>query len=339
MNNIQFTSDISSAIREIIAAKKYTYKAVLVDENTIEHCLPLLNLEYDLLIKIRSGEENKNINTCEDIWQQLTEAQFDRNSLLINLGGGVIGDMGGFCAATYKRGIDFINIPTTLLAQVDASIGGKLGIDFNGLKNHIGLFQDPKMVLIDTIFLNTLPTNQLRSGFAEVIKHHLIADLHGWSKLIHRNWNDQNWLELVKHSVRIKEQIVEDDPKESGRRKVLNFGHTIGHAVESFYLNTNKRLLHGEAIAIGMICEAYLSKKKGHITSAQLNEIKNVIKTIFDSQRVNELQEITALVSQDKKNKGGEVLSVLLDGIGKATWDNQLLEEEIIESIDYFNQT
>ena len=190
---------------------------------------------------------------------KLTENQFDRNSLLINLGGGVIGDMGGFCASTYKRGIDFIQIPTTLLAMVDASVGGKLGVDFGELKNQIGLFKNPKTVIVNPDFLDTLEKTQLKSGFAEVVKHALIADKNLWNKLSSTPFENLVWEEIIAISVQIKNKIVREDPWENGERKKLNFGHTFGHAIESYYLEKGTPILHGEAVFMGIILETDLS--------------------------------------------------------------------------------
>ena len=198
--------------------------AILVDENTKRDCLPKLpQLDNSIIIEIKSGEEYKNINTCNFIWKQLTAHQFDRNSLLINLGGGVIGDMGGFAASTYKRGIDFIHVPTTLLAMVDASVGGKLGIDFKDFKNQIGLFNNPESVLIFPEFLETLPENQLKSGFAEVVKHALISDKILWGKLTNTSFESLDWKAIIETSIQIKNTIVLADPLEKGDRKKLNF--------------------------------------------------------------------------------------------------------------------
>ncbi|MEM6829454.1 MAG: 3-dehydroquinate synthase family protein, partial [Bacteroidota bacterium] len=216
--------------------------AVLVDENTFEHCLPLVKVEGTSIIQIESGESNKNLETCSHIWSHMTQHAFTRKSLLVNLGGGVIGDMGGFAASTYKRGIKFVNMPSTLLSQVDASIGGKLGIDFEGLKNHIGLFREPDHVIVYPGFLATLPQREMKSGFAEVIKHSLIADKTHWEYLKTTTFNDLNWNEMIPKSIAIKQEVVSKDPTEQGYRKVLNFGHTLGHAIESHFLNSETPL-------------------------------------------------------------------------------------------------
>ncbi|MGZ4158944.1 MAG: 3-dehydroquinate synthase, partial [Bacteroidia bacterium] len=257
------TNDISKEINRFFKTSKNKYSKIfiLVDENTLKFCYPQLvekiePFEHAEIIEIDSGEESKTIEVCVQIWSALSEYGADRKSLFVNLGGGVIGDMGGFIASTFKRGMDFINIPTTLLSQVDASVGGKVGVDMNHFKNEIGVFNDPSAVFINLNFLNTLDKRQILSGFAEIIKHALIADVNYWAKVRTADFaNFDSFDELVKTSVYIKNTIVLEDPKEKGIRKVLNFGHTVGHAVETFFLeqDSKKHLLHGEAIAIGMI--------------------------------------------------------------------------------------
>ena len=248
---IQFQNSHFLQLQEQLAAAQYSKIFVLVDSNTKNHCLPILKKALNNValtsILIEAGEAHKNINTCQRIWNALIQQRADRNAVLLNLGGGVIGDMGGFCASTFKRGIDFIQIPTTLLAQVDASIGGKLGIDFALVKNSIGLFKNPKGVYLHPAFFNTLPKAELYSGFAEIIKHTLIADEHYWEQLLSFNNLEQNdWEPVIKQSLLVKKRIVEQDPLEKGIRKSLNFGHTIGHAVESLSWETTQPLLHGE---------------------------------------------------------------------------------------------
>lgn len=339
MKDIFFTLDIGSRLRGYLDNRSFTQLAVVVDENTRKYCLPIIDVKADIIIETRSGEEHKTLKTCEYIWEELTAARFDRKGLVINLGGGVIGDMGGFCAATYKRGLTFINIPTTLLAQVDASVGGKLGVDFNGFKNHIGLFCHPDAVLIDTVFLKSLPRAEVRSGFAEIIKHHLIADKAGWEKLASRNWKalDADWGDLVAHSVDIKRSIVKNDPKEKGLRKLLNFGHTVGHAVESYHLSADDKMLHGEAIAVGMICESYLSYLRGLIDESTHDKITRFILSVFGKRKVGDADAIAAWARQDKKNEGDKVLCVLLEAAGKASWDHLITTDEIRESLSYYS--
>jgi 3-dehydroquinate synthase len=339
--NIFITDDISSVL-ERLNLEAYSSFAVIIDENTKEHCLPLIQsfLPIDLLIEVKSGEENKTLETCTHIWQELTTAGFDRKGLVFNLGGGVIGDMGGFCASTYKRGIDFIQLPTTLLSQVDASVGGKLGIDFNSFKNHIGVFNLPKAVIISPKFLETLKTQELRSGYAEVIKHALIADEKHWHVLKHKKLEDFDWGQIISHSVHIKANVTKQDPTEKGLRKILNFGHTIGHAIETFYLELpGKKLLHGEAIAIGMITEAFVAFKKGYLSEENCGEIKWYILSIYGKKEIpkKDVDLIIPLTMQDKKNEGKTVYAALLHKIGQANYNQPLTESEIRESISYYN--
>lgn len=342
-HNTEVTNHIKQSINSFLSGKKYSKIAVLVDENTEKHCLPLIldALPEHYLISIQSGEENKNLTTCENIWGALTEAGFDRKGLLINLGGGVIGDMGGFVASTYKRGFHFLNIPTTLLSQVDASVGGKLGIDFNGFKNHIGIFNEPQNVLICTDFYATLPAREVRSGFAEVIKHGLIYDKSYWSKISQITDKNAEWTTLVNRSINIKKEVVKQDPYESGLRKILNFGHTIGHAVESYFLEIpNERLLHGEAIAVGMICEAYLSKKITGLSTVALEDITNYLIRIYCPKTIDTklFEDILQLTIQDKKNEGGVVQFSLLKEIGSCTINIPLGLPDMIDSLYYFNK-
>ena len=333
---------IETSLKAILEGTDFTQLAVLVDENTHAHCYPLIHafLPAHLLIQITSGEENKNLRTCEHIWEQFTTNNFDRKALLINLGGGVIGDMGGFCAVTYKRGIRFINIPTTLLAAVDANVGGKLGIDFMGFKNHLGFFQEPESVLIDPVFLKTLAPRELRSGFAEVIKHGLIADADYFEQTTAHGLAIDNWEAVIAHSVEIKTAVVKADPKEAGLRKILNFGHTVGHAIESFYLNTDKKLLHGEAIAIGMICEAYLSKKLLGFSDENLLQVSDTILKIYPEINIakEDFSGIIKLMYQDKKNLNNLLNHSLLMDIGKATYDIAVDEKDVIDALFYFTK-
>src|SRR5690606_1399794 len=249
-------------------------------------------------------------------------------------------DMGGFCASTYKRGIRFINIPTSLLSQVDASVGGKLGIDFNGFKNHIGVFNIPEAVIISTTFLATLPLPELRSGYAEVIKHGLIRNANQFESLKMQGWESQNWKDIIEKSVSIKREVVEKDPKEEGLRKILNFGHTIGHAVESCYLDTDRHLLHGEAIAVGMITEAYLSKKLLGFPASDLQTITDFLLTVFEkvSIPVEDFENITAFCFQDKKNEGKIINCSLLRRIGDCDYNIPVSSEDIIESLDFYKE-
>ncbi|MGD1957968.1 MAG: 3-dehydroquinate synthase [Fulvivirga sp.] len=340
LEKIVITEDVNAQLQQTLSEVNFTQVAVLVDENTLTHCYPIIEnvLPSHSLIQINSGEEFKTIKTCSTIWKKLTSHAFDRKGLLINLGGGVIGDMGGFCARTYKRGLQFINLPTTLLAQVDASIGGKLGIDFEGLKNHIGLFSEPDQVIVDPVFLNSLPKEELTSGFAEVIKHNLIADVANWNRLNKLQLNDINWVNTIRHSIEIKKRVVEEDPFESGKRKILNFGHTIGHAVESYRMLMGKRILHGEAVALGMIAETQLSYQKKMITEYEKDAIEEYIDSKFNriDIKADEIEKVVSYAVQDKKNEDNTILAALLDGIGSARWDIQLTSEEAKASLRYY---
>ena len=297
----------------------YSKVAVLVDENTMRDCLfKLPQIENALIIEIKSGEEYKNISTCNFIWEQLTINNFDRNALLINLGGGVIGDMGGFCATTYKRGLEFIHIPTTLLAMVDASVGGKLGIDFKGFKNQIGLFNNPKAVLISSEFLETLAESELKSGFAEVVKHALISDNSLWLKLKNTPFTDLDWEDIIDTSIQIKNKIVLADPFEKGERKKLNFGHTFGHAIESYYLEKGTPISHGEAVFIGMILETKISD----LSETEKNEIKNYVLSNFSLPYTPKKSNLHKFLLNDKKNQNEKINFTLLSGIGNCSIDN-----------------
>lgn len=340
--NILLSSDPGEDLKSFIQKKNYSKLAVLVDENTQRDCYPLIKsfLPPHSVIKVKSGESQKNIDTCVSVWQAMTDQSLDRHSCLLVVGGGVLGDMGGFCAATYKRGIDFILVPTTLLAQVDASIGGKLGVDFEHFKNHIGVFQQPVLTLLYDAFLSTLPERELRSGFAEIIKHALISDADVWREIESKELKDQPFKMLIKHSVEFKARVTTEDPKEKGLRKILNAGHTIGHALESYLLAQGKGILHGEAIAVGLIAEGYIAEKLGLITANDLSRIRGFILRIYGKVTLGEgeLMAIAQLTLQDKKNKNNTVMCVLLDGIGKAKWDNAITLDAVVEALTYYQR-
>jgi 3-dehydroquinate synthase len=335
-------NDGFAGLNQFLQEGKYSKVFFLVDELTEKHCLPLLIekleiTEYDL-IEVTSGEENKNIDFCIGIWRMLIDFGADRNSLLINVGGGVITDMGGFAASTFKRGIDFVQVPTTLLAQVDASIGGKTGIDMDHLKNIIGTFAQPKAVFIDTNFIKTLPQRQLTSGFAEMLKHGLISD-RTYFYLLKEASPETISAELIHHSVEIKNNVVLQDPEEKGLRKILNFGHTIGHAVESYSLQNEKNpLLHGEAIAIGMICEAFLSHKRTDLPKEELKEIVQTFEQFYEKYTIKEasIPALIELMKSDKKNNSGKINCSLLTQIGQCAIDIYCNEDELCESLKFY---
>ncbi len=328
-----------------LAQRNYTHCFVITDENTRRDCWPLLQpwlAEQTSVqhISVPAGELHKHLGTCQSIWQQMFEAGLGRKACVLNLGGGVIGDMGGFAAATYKRGIDFIQIPTTLLSQVDASVGGKLGIDFYELKNSIGVFTNPQAVWIDPRFLQTLPTREIRSGYAEIIKHALIADQAQWEELQQlKDLQEADWPSIIPASVAIKREIVLADPQEQGLRKALNFGHTIGHAIESYWLPTKQRLLHGEAIAAGMIAEAWISTQLAGLSEAELAQIAQYLLTIYGHQAIPEdaFEQLLAWMQQDKKNDDSRINFTLLERCGKARVNATASEELIREAMRYYN--
>ena len=331
-------------LKKFISASQYSKVFILVDSNTEIHCLPALHetlkdIDYDL-IEVTPGEENKNIDFCIGIWRMLLDFGAERNSLLVNLGGGVITDMGGFAASTFKRGIDFVQVPTTLLSQVDASVGGKTGIDMDNVKNIIGTFTQPKAVFINTGFLKTLEERELRSGFAEIIKHGLIYDRSLFDTVRKTGPLDLTD-EIIYRSVEIKNEVVKKDPFEKGLRKILNFGHTIGHAVESYSLSHDKiPLLHGEAIAIGFICEAFLSFKKNNLSEADLRETVEAIKAVYPDYNLKKesYPALLEIMKNDKKNNAGQISFSLLSEIGKCGFDIFCEEGEIRESLDFYQR-
>lgn len=334
-------SPISESLKTFLATQDYSKIIVLTDTNTKRFCYPIIkdSLPKHTVITVKHGEENKNLQTCELIWSAMTEAQLDRHALMINLGGGVIGDMGGFCAATYKRGIDFIQLPTTLLSQVDASVGGKLGIDFQGFKNHLGVFTLPNAVLIDPIFLETLSEREKRSGFAEILKHCLIQDVNKWNEIRRKDLADQDLPDLIAHSVEIKKKVVEQDPTEKGLRKILNFGHTLGHAIETFFLpQGKKRLFHGEAIATGMVCESYIAYTRGLIDERTLEQVEEFIFSIYGKVDIDaaDFDTIIGLTLQDKKNKGKEVRFSLINAAGSCLYDIVVTKNEMKKALEYY---
>ncbi len=342
--NVYF-DDTLAELGNFLQKNTYSRVLVLTDRNTCTHCLPVLQAAlpgFDAfdVIEVDPGEENKNIDFCVGIWRMLLDFGADRQSLLINLGGGVVTDMGGFAASTFKRGIDFVQVPTTLLSQVDASVGGKTGIDMGNVKNIIGTFTQPKAVFIATGFLGTLDNRQLTSGFAEVIKHGLIAD-RAFYETVKAMAAKAMSLEHIRHSVAIKNRVVTEDPLERGLRKTLNFGHTIGHAIEGYSLvHDRDPLLHGEAIAVGMICEGYLSYKVNGLPEGALHDLIGTFRTHFPDYAYGTAcyDELLALMKNDKKNAGEHIGFALLTAIGHCSIDNFVEEDLIRESLDFYRE-
>ncbi|QIK16832.1 3-dehydroquinate synthase [Blattabacterium sp. DPU] len=304
---------------------------ILIDDITYTHCLPILFQKIDFLkksnlIQIKSGEKEKNIDTCIQICKSLEKFKATRKSLILNLGGGVITDIGGFVASIFKRGIRFINIPTTLLGMVDAAIGYKTGVNLDSIKNEIGSFYIPEFLIIDTHFLKTLPNEEIFSGMAEMLKHGLIADKNFWKQMnqIQKNiiQDENQWTHLIQKSILIKQKIVDQDPKEKGLRKILNFGHTIGHALESYFMNINK-ILHGVAVTMGMIYESWISYKINGLSISDYKEIKYALSTLCPINKISDLefQKLLLIMEHDKKNEKNKIQFSLLKEIGKCSYN------------------
>ena len=340
-----FFDDTLAALDDFLQTREYAKILILVDRNTDEHCLPVLRAAVPRLadcpvIEVDPGEENKNIDFCVGIWKMMIDFGADRKSLLINLGGGVITDMGGFAASTFKRGIDFVQVPTTLLSQVDASVGGKTGIDMDNLKNIIGTFTQPQAVFIATKFLKTLDNRQLVSGFAEVIKHGVIADAPFYEAVKGKKATEIG-LDDIRHSVGIKNNVVTLDPHEKGLRKTLNFGHTIGHAIEGYSLaNDSNPLLHGEAIAVGMICEGFLARRLNGLSEEALADIIATFRRHFPDYRFGKeiYGQLIDLMKNDKKNADGRIGFALPSEIGRCDVDVFVTEDVILESLDFYRE-
>ena len=335
------------SIAEKINSDKFSSTFVLVDENTEKFCLELFIKKSGIKsfnkIIISSGEENKNIDTCISIWDQLNSFKADRKSLLINLGGGVLTDIGGFAASTYLRGIEFINIPTTLLGMVDAAHGGKTGIDFKQLKNQIGVFNEPLEVLLDDEYLKTLSKEEFINGYAEVVKHSLLTDKPDltFNSLIKLDlFKDSDY--IINSYSSVKNEIVESDKYESSIRKILNLGHTIGHAVESYSHISDKvvDLKHGQAIVIGIITELYISHKKFNFPLKDVVTVKEHLKNYFSLIQLEEddIMNIYDLMVYDKKNEGSKINFVLLKEIGKPVIDQIVNKDLFIESFEFYNE-
>lgn len=337
---------LKTELAEAIAECEHDRIFVLVDETTNKLCWALVKdylcLKDAQTIVIGATDRRKNLDTLVHVWESLQQGKATRHSLLINLGGGMVTDLGGFAASTYKRGINFINIPTTLLAMVDASVGGKTGINFGGLKNEIGVFNDAEFVLLDTNWLRTLDEANIRSGYAEMLKHGLIADNMMWAELINFNLAQPNLRQLasmLNKSVRIKERIVAEDPHEKGIRKALNLGHTFGHAFESWAMK-RQPVLHGYAVAFGLIAELYLATTQTDFPTERMRQTVNFIRAYYGSLPItcNDYPELIELMYHDKKNRGSEINVTLLGGIGDIRIDQTITEEDIKEALDFFRE-
>lgn len=336
--------DAWAEIQNVIDFNGVSKYFVLVDSMTKEYCLPSFleksQIKPDGIIEIPAGETFKTIETCQRVWNELFLHEADRQSLLFNLGGGVVGDLGGFVASTYKRGIKFVQIPTTLLSQLDASIGGKVGIDFLGLKNALGVFNNPEAVFINPGFYDTLSDRQLKSGYAEALKHALIADRTMWDEIkVITDLRTIHWEPFLEESLLIKKRIVENDPYEKGPRKALNFGHTIGHAIEGVLLETELSLLHGEAVLLGMIAECKIAHSKGLLDENELNEITEHLRQYIDfSFDLQKRDMIFNLVKGDKKNEGEKILCTLLSSIGQYAINQEISLQEVEAGLTFLEE-
>jgi 3-dehydroquinate synthase len=332
-----------SSFNELLTIKyQNSKKVIIVDENSHDNCLEYLITTFEELkeaevMMLPAGEENKVLEVCFQVWEALSDYEVSRNDLIINLGGGVVTDMGGFIASVYKRGVDFINIPTTLLSMVDASVGGKTGIDLGPYKNQLGTFTQPKGVFIDLGFTETLDDDLLMSGFAEMLKHGLALDKIYWQDL---NQVDSNEAllneELIYRSVALKNEIVKTDENEKGARKLLNFGHTIGHAIEGYSL-MNSPISHGHAVGIGMLAESYISYRLGWLNEEEWSEVSTYLPKLYPmiDLKVEEFDQIIDLMKNDKKNDQGEIRSCLLKGIGSGVYDEVLSIAQIYDALAY----
>lgn len=344
--DITIGANILENVDTLIDFNPYTQAAIITDPNIakyhlqkLEDCLPIPTT----VIIIPPGERGKTISTVTKIWQQLADAKIDRKSVIINLGGGVIGDIGGFVASTYMRGIAFINIPTTILAQVDESVGGKTGIDYAGIKNLIGTFRQPAAVLIDVETLRTLPDRDFVSGFAEIIKHGLIADKKYFETVTAkppREFTSEALIEIAAGSAEIKRAVVEKDTTEKGLRKTLNFGHTLGHAIEALRLENDKHLLHGEAVSIGIVAAAKISQLKNFISENDVEKIKQALLQAGLPVSINAMSpdEIIEKMRIDKKNVSGVIKWTLLKHIGEAVFDQDVDEALVRQAIAFITK-
>ena len=333
-------------IPEMLEQEEFSKVIVLTDTNTRKHCLPVVEkfLGDFVVLEIPPGETSKSLEKAVWLWEEFTRIGVDRGSVIINLGGGVVTDLGGFAEATFKRGIEFWHVPTSLMGMVDASIGGKTGIDFLNLKNQVGIYRDPAAIFVYPPFLNTLPDREIQSGFAEVIKHGLVRDFNLW-EMVKENETSGKLIpteEIIGASIWVKADLVQIDPFEKKLRKALNFGHSIGHALESVFLKKgeSEMLLHGEAIVAGMICESFISFKKGFLDYASLNEITDFLLRIYSPVIISMEDEslLMELLVHDKKNIGNKYMFTLLDGIGRYLVNQEVVSDEIKDSLDYYSE-
>lgn len=345
LHPVHFMHDMHNIWEHLLQAKQYSKILLLTDANTSKHCLPLFReacpcpqqLHH---VQMPAGEAHKSLEQAQAIWQQMLQLGIDRSALLINVGGGVVSDLGGWVAANYKRGIEVVNLPTSLLAMVDASAGGKTAINFQSLKNMIGLFSPPQAVYINPVFLNTLPQAQLRSGFGEMIKHALIFDADYWRSIQAIHSIRYHTVEpLVYKSVEIKATIVDADPYEKAARKKLNFGHTVGHLFEHWAMAAaNKPLLHGEAVALGMWVETYMSMQKAGLSFGEADAVMQYIRSHYEKYPLapHQLHNMHQVLMHDKKTRHQQWHFTLLTHIGQAETDFVCSVSDVEQALLYY---
>lgn len=329
MSELIFSQNIDDTLKSYCLKHQIHNIVVLTDENTHQFCLPLFNQNHFKIIKINAGENHKNIETLTQILNQMSEFELKRNDLLFNLGGGVVSDIGGFAASIYQRGIDYINIPTTLLSMVDASIGGKTGIDFKHYKNFLGSFKKPKAIMISSQFLKTLQPEDIKSAWAEILKMAFVYS----KELFDMVQNQKDLNEIINTCSALKTEIVDKDFKDNGIRQLLNFGHTIGHAYESYRLSINQPVLHGFAVAKGMIYEIKLAEKYNKLNSKEAKNMIQMIQSIISVEELtlNELNALKQWIKKDKKNTNTHLVFSLPSSIGQGVYNIQLTENEVFE--------
>ena len=343
---VVMSQNLEEALTAAVATCEKDRIFILTDETTQQLCLPLVEgfacLKGAQCITIGATDTHKTLDSLSHVWEALGEGGATRHSLLINIGGGMVTDLGGFAASTFKRGINYINIPTTLLSMVDASVGGKTGINFRGLKNEIGVFNNAETVILDTRFLKTLDTENILSGYAEMLKHGLISDEKMWAELMNydlRIKNLERLQQMVAESVAVKQRIVTEDPTEQGIRKALNLGHTAGHAFESFALS-KQPILHGYAVAYGLVCELYLSAIKTGFPTDKMHQTVNFIHEHYGRMNItcDDYPQLLELMTHDKKNVAGVINFTLLGGIGDIRINQHATKDEIYEALDFYRE-
>ena len=346
--NIVFTGKLVEDLGKAVGAVRHDRLFCLTDETTLQLCWPLVKdvpaMRDARRIAIKAGDEHKTLESLSSVWSALQQGGATRRSLMVNLGGGMVTDLGGFAASTFKRGMAYINVPTTLLSQVDASVGGKTGVNFGGLKNEIGVFSEADTVIIATDFLRSLDEENLLSGYAEMLKHGLLDTEAHWASLMQEPFelfDGEEGRALIERSVAVKERIVTEDPTEKGLRKALNLGHTVGHALESLALKRQQPVLHGYAVAWGLVSELFLSNIKEQFPTDRLRQMTRYIFDHYGKMAItcDDYPVLLELMSHDKKNEAGVINFTLLGGIGDIRINRQATKEEIYESLDFYRES